>query len=56
MQELFVREMTEQVNDLGEKKTDGNCEVIDVFITSIVVIISHCIHTSNHCVVHLKYM
>ena len=56
MQELFVREMSEQMNDPGEKETNGNCEVIDVLISLIVIIISQCIHISNHCIFHLKYI
>ena len=56
MQELFVREMSEQTHDPGVKKTNGNCEVIDVLISLIVLIISQSMHVWNHHIVYLKYM
>ena len=41
---------------LQKKKNCNDHEVIDVFISLTVVIISQCIHTSNHHVVHPKYI
>ena len=41
---------------LLKKKSCNDYEVMDVFIPLIVVIISQCIQTSNHHVVHLNHM
>ena len=39
-----------------EKKKKKECEAVDVLINLIVEVISQCIHTSNHQIVHITYI
>lgn len=56
MQELFVREMSEFVNGVGEKKIIGNCEIMDVLISLIVMIVSQCLlYISQSIMLNMLY-
>lgn len=37
-------------------KEDGNCDVMDVLTSMVVVVISQCTHIPKHYIIYLKYV
>ena len=51
LKELILNILTKKTN-----KQKGNCETLDVLIHLAMGLISQCTHTSDHHIVHFKYI